>query len=237
MTAPAWRMTRSPSHAPVVDDGVGVQDAILADGRGGPDVRAGVEDRALADGRRGVDVGLGVDAGERVLAEAVEGDHGLLVGQVRVLGPEQGQAIGGLDLEADDDGRRPGRAKQGRVLLVGQEAELAGAGVLERVDAGDGGRPVADQVGPDRRCQFGERSRFHGGDSTGRRRNDQNPAAGGRALARIGCCCRPACESGEWDAPDPSPHTKAKKRPDGMPASRRPSCLRAFMPSCLRVFV
>src|SRR4051812_43716821 len=50
--------------------------------------------------------------------------------QVRMLGAEHRarRALGAL---AEDHGGRPGRAQEGRVFPVGEEGEVAGAGVLD----------------------------------------------------------------------------------------------------------
>ena len=138
---------------------------------------AGADDRAVADvgervdGDVGTDLGGGGDPGEWVDAGPAGGCG---AAEVVADGEEGGQGVvdlddrqrggGGLGLEvgADDGGRRRRGAEPLGVPLVVDEGDVPRPGLGDRPRGEDRHAAVADESAPDERSQL-----FHGGDHVG----------------------------------------------------------------------
>jgi hypothetical protein len=142
-------MTASASDHPVAQDavvvnnGVGVQDALAPEPCAGADVGARVKHAPLAERRGAVHVGGRVNALVRVLAEAVQLHHRLAVREVRIAAPQQqqpgvAQALGPADVGRADHRRRTRALELARVLGVGQEAHLLRPRFFQRLHAAHG---------------------------------------------------------------------------------------------------
>ena len=155
MTEPALDDDAVPDNAIVIDHGIGIEDAVAADGGSLADVYAGVENGIFANLGGGFDVSLWVDAGVGVAAMAMKNFDGLHECEVGIGGAEERDAIA-ADVLAGDDGGGAGGGQEFFVFGVGEDGDLAGARVFEGLDAGDGRGAVADEGCADFLGQFGD---------------------------------------------------------------------------------
>ena len=141
-----------------VDDGVGQQRGVVSNDRMVADDDVGADVGFGADRRGGSDDGGGVDSG-RVGWGFVEEFEGAGEGQIGIT---DAQGRGGDRAEGgfDQDGGGLRGAGERRVLGIGDEGELAGAGVFEACGGGDFGVGIAVEGCAEMRCEVGE---LHGG--------------------------------------------------------------------------
>ena len=134
-----------------IEDDMGQDDRVVADGDAVGKDGIGSDVRSLADLDAGSDGGRRVDAGG-IRWRLVEQRDGVGERQIGILDPQGGDGEV-LETRLDDEGGGAGGERVGGVFGVGDEGDFARAGYLNRGDAGD--FDVATAAGQGRAQTFG----------------------------------------------------------------------------------